>query len=308
MPEASVNAPTSRGNGPNPKPARVQFVSKYRSFLGAYLEELDRLADENYFAQSVGDECPVRHPASWYPAAVQRKIALYGYDLIWPLNTDHLRYVSDDEILKYVEFFYRLVSKPLDEWYHNYCEASHPRAFDEADGKAEYSRRVNDLFQRWNPELTLVDGLVVIAGSQVLTPRLADPLEYQGDHHLEHLVETGIRKFQTGREAEKLSALTDLANALERIKESLGNGNKQNAASGLVENLGVGHTHCADLDNILKSISNLSNNMAIRHHERNKTLLKGQSELVDFLFHMYYNAIRLALSSVGLAKNRSDAS
>ncbi len=308
MPKASVTAPTSRGNGPNPKPASVQFVSKYRSFLGAFLEELDRLADENYFAQSVGDECPDRYPVSWYPGAVQRKIALYGYDLIWPLSTDHLRYVSDDEILRYVELFHQLVSKPLDEWYHNYCEASHAKAFDEVVGKAEYSRRVNAIFQRWNPELTLVDGEVVNAGSKVLSPRLADTLEYQGDDHLEQLVETAIRRFQAGDETEKLGALTDLANALERIKETLGEGDKRRAGTALVANLGIGSKHCADFDNLLKSMSNISNNMAIRHHEPSRTLLRGQGDLVEFLFHMYYGAIRLALRSQKLADECSSLS
>src|SRR5680860_190691 len=139
------------GNSFNPRPSNVPIPKRFRSFLGAFLEALEQLARENYFAQSVGDECPDGYVYSWNSEAVERRLALYDYDIRWPLGNDDLRYLSDAEVLKYAEFFYRLVSMPLDEWEHDYCGASHAKGYDEAQGQVEYTRRVNVLFKRWNP-------------------------------------------------------------------------------------------------------------------------------------------------------------
>jgi len=309
MPEASVKAPTFGGNRPNPKPAFLPWdepvTRKYRSFLGAFLDELDRLASENYFAQTVGNQCSDGYECSWYPAAIQRRIALYDYNLIWPLSTDDLRHVSDAEILKYVEFFYRLVSRPLDEWEHRHCGESHPRSYDEQEGKQEYAKRVGALFKTWNPELSLLNGDVVDAGSKVLSPRLADGLDYGDDSHLQVLVEASIRKFRSPILADRLSSLTDIANALERVKTSLA-GDKKQSVKLLTALLSPSPDLVSSIDSLLAALTALSNGLTIRHHEMTKIQIGEQDELIEFLYYSYYNMVRYALSQINRQVDSTD--
>jgi hypothetical protein len=270
--------------------------TKLRPFLGYFLDALEQLAEEGYFAQLCGDACSDELLFGWWQGAVCRKLALYSDGLEWPIETERLRKLTDEDIRAYVEIFYHLVSKPIDLEFHRHCGNSHATEYNERDGHFEYTKRVNALFSKHAPEYRLTYGRVNASGSKILSPRMADTLAYQGDSHLERLVESGVRKFRSGQESERLSALTDMANALERIKTTLGDGDKRDSISLLIERLSPDSVLNDQFNVLIMAITKLSNQMTIRHHERDKIALTGQDDLIEYLFFSYYNTIRFALA------------
>jgi len=277
------------------EPRTVQTTQRMRSFLGMFLETLDELANNNYFTKMVGSECVDDHPCGWSAAAIQEKLARYGCNLRWPLSNEELNEVSDRETRSYVEFFFQIVSAPLDEWVHSYCGSNHPNGYDDGKGRYHYIKRINDLLKRHHPELRFDAGRLMATGSRVFAPILADPIPYSGDSHLESLVEGGIRRFQTGNSKERERALTDMANALERVKTSLDRQDKRRAVQLLAKAMSPNDAMLEQFDGLLRSITNLSNGLAIRHHEHDRTPVSDNTDLVEFMFYSYYNLIRYAL-------------
>lgn len=213
----------------------------------------------------------------------------------WPLSNEESSEVSDHETRLYVEFFFQIVSAPLDEWFHSYCGSNHPSGYDDGKGRYQYSKLINDLLKKHHPELRLDAGRLVASGSKVFAPLLAYPIPYGGDSHLESLVEGGIRRFQTGNHREQERALTDMANAFERVKTSLDSQNKRRSAQLLARAMSPNAVLQDHFDGLLRSITNLSNGLAIRHHEHDRIMISNNTDLVEFIFYSYYNIIRYAL-------------
>jgi len=94
-----------------------------------------------------------------------------------------------------------------------------------------------------------------------------------------------------------LSAVTDLANALERIKSSL-DSDKKRSVEQLVRVLAPSVDVEGVFEQQLRGLTSLSNRLAIRHHEPDKIPIAENSSLIEFLFYSYYNLIRYSLTKL----------
>jgi hypothetical protein len=203
--------------------------------------------------------------------------------------------MSDSEIVEYIEAFFRLVEKPTDSWFHQFCGSSHPTAFDSAAGRYDYTVHINALLSRFDTGYRLQSGKVQSSGSQVLSPRLDDVLPFGGDNHLRDLVTMGLTEFRSSNAQERWDGLGHLADAYERVKSTQVPSNKKQSVAALIASLHPEAALAGHFDGLLREMTSLSNDLTIRHHEVGKVEITADAELIDFLFYSYYNLIRFSL-------------
>lgn len=283
-------------NGPHSTPAPRKQPRELRVFLGMFYEMLEEMADSCYFTEKYGDECSDRHPIYWSSQKIRHSIAIHALDLDWPLTPDNLDWLDREATVRYVEFFYKAVSKPVDGWDHPYCEGWHPTSYDRDMGRIEYERRVNSAFKQSGVDLTLVDGRVQLQTGRGLQLRLTDNVDYLDDSHIERVVESALTMFRGGDETQQVAALSQLANVFERLKKRLGNGDKRSAVAFICDQRRMDVRLADYLEKLFKTTGEISNETMIRHHEDDRIPISGQPDLIEFLFYHYYNLIRFCLT------------
>lgn len=263
-------------------------------FLPAFLITLEQFAERGYFTESAPDHCSDGHPCFWAPTMVRRALVGQMGAAEWPLDLE-VRRLANDQVIEYVEAFYAIVSKPTESWFHSYCGADHPTTFDQTSGRYEYTISVNQLLARFGTGLVLRGGLIRGTGSLVLGPRLIDPLPFGGDEHLRTLVTMAFADFNSPDPRKKWSGLRSLADAYERVKSASVPDNKKQSVAALVVALHPDTRLAEHLDALLRGMTDLSNDLSIRHHEVGTPEITEDGDLVEFLFFSYYNVLRLAL-------------
>jgi hypothetical protein len=264
-------------------------------FLPAYLVSLDKLAEQDYFAELAPDTCVDGHPQYWDAEAVNKALVGQMGIACWPLTDSELATFDDATVIEYVEGFYKIVSKPTESWFHSYCGTSHPLKFSQPAGRYDYTVMVNGLFDRFGTGHRIQGGAVRSAVSAVLSPRLSDPLPFGGDDHLQTLIRTGLGRFTSSDPQQRWEAVRLLADAYERIKTIKQPSNKKVSTGLLVNAISTNEQIAEHIEALFRTLTSTSNDLTIRHHEHGKVGILHDADLIDFLFYSYYNVIRLSL-------------
>ncbi|HUW87870.1 MAG TPA: hypothetical protein VMW30_05795 [Candidatus Paceibacterota bacterium] len=262
-------------------------------FLNAYLATLEEMAQGQYFTQVAPELCPDGHPFYWDPQGMNQALTARTGLTGWPLDLK-LEYTEAD-LTDYIEGIYLIVSRPIKSWSHPFCGESHPTEFDVTAGRYDYTVAVNILFRKMAPGYSMEYGRVRVLGSSILDARLIEDLKFGGDEHLKKLITMAILDYRSTRIDDKWKGVRSLADAYERIKSDQGQSNKKQAISDLLDLMEGEFDLSEPLNAILGIATAISNTSTIRHHEVGKTEITDDRDLLDFLFHMYFNIIKFAL-------------
>lgn len=265
----------------------------HERFLPAYLVVLDDLADANYFALNAPDECSDGHPVGWSPVGMHRQLIKQLGRADWPLDPDSS--MTDEELIPYIQAIYQFIAKPTKQQFHLFCGANHPTEFDVTAGRYDYTVMVNELLERFQTGYRMQSGTVRTAASSVLGANLGEALPFGTDTHLRDLVTKAVLDYRSPQLADKFTAVQGLAAAYERIKSIPEPSNKRESTTQLIARMTPEADARQHLNELFTAVTNLSNTMTIRHHEVGKIEISRDRDLVDFLFHMYYNIVRLSL-------------
>lgn len=272
----------------------MSVVTLTDRFLPAFLARLGILATQGFFAETCPSSCDDGHPIYWDVDSVRLRLTAEMGIQTWPIPPDAR--LSDEQVIEYVEAFYRFVSKPVDSWHHSFCGGDHPTQFDQTAGRYRYTVQVNELFTRFASGYRLQSGMVRHGTSPVLDGRLSEPLPFGTDQHLRDLVLLAVEKYGSPRTSDRWLALRNLADAYERIKSGYGP-NKKQSVHELVKRMAPDEELREPLDGVLEAATRLSNQHGVRHHEVGTPEILNDALLVDFLFHTYYSLVRFALLS-----------
>ena len=262
-------------------------------FLPAFLATLEELADEGYFARRAGDRCTCGQPYFWTAMLVKRSLTAEAGMIDWPLAAGQV--MPDDRVITYIEAFYHIVAKPKDIAPGWSCGVTHAGSFNVPAGRYDYTCRVNALLERFGTGLWLHRGEIVTSGSASMSRRLDDDLPFGTDLHMRRLVTEAIGHFRSPDPRRRSTGVMLLAGAFERVKSVPVPGDKAASAKMLVGMMSPEPALAASLDALLRALTGISNEATVRHHELGKAEIIDDPELVEFLFFLYYNVIRLAL-------------
>lgn len=276
-------------------------MSLSAQFLPAFLVLIQELSENDLLAEKFGPDSGCDgYPGGHDDELIRRALIKHTGSMSWPLSPA-TGWLTDADICALVEFFYVYVSKPADSFYHPFCRENHPITFDARAGHYLYTVEVNQLFGRFSPQHRLQSGRITRSSSIVLDTSLHDALPYRGDNHLQGLIQGAITDFALNDIRRKLQAVQNLAHALERVKTILepGKNRKRESVAALIQVMASSEQLQAQLDAILREMTDLSNNLAVRHHEVGTPEINNDVVLIEFLFYSYYNLIRFALLKIG---------
>lgn len=268
------------------------------NFWTAWLSIMRDFGNKNYLCEYFSDCCSDGHPMGFSDRAIQQKI----FSELGELEFDSFEptYLSQEQMFDLIELFYRFISKPTDSWYHQYCGSNHPKSYDRSQGRYEYTIEVNKLFERFNHPYKLQKGEIKLIGSPTLdAPLISLELDID-DEHLKGLIEQAISKFYERRSSEKYIALRLIVDAFERIKTLEGK-DKKKSISKVISKMSPFKYVQENLDADLRELTDVANNFCIRHHEISKKPI-GDLDIVEFLFYLYFNYVRLILKKYNLLK------
>ena len=268
------------------------------NFWTAWLSIMRDFGNRNYFCENFPNYCSGSFPTEYSSEKIQQKI----FSELGELEFDSFetKYLSQEQMLDLIEFFYCYISKPIDSWYHQYCGSNHPKSYDRSIGRYEYTIEVNKLFERFNHPYKMQKGEIKLIGSPTLdAPLISLELEID-DEHLKGLIEQAISKFYERRNSEKYIALRLIVDAFERVK-TLEGGDKKKSISKIISKISPFKYVQENLVADLRELTDVANNFCIRHHEISKKPI-DDSDMIEFLFYLYFNYVRLILKKYNLLK------
>lgn len=267
-------------------------------FWTAWLSIMRDFGNKNYLCECFPDYCSDGHPMGFSNNAVQQKI----FSELGELKFDSFKtkYLSQEQMFDLIQFFYRFISKPIENWFHQYCGSDHPKSYDRSKGRYEYTIEVNKLFERFNHPYKIQKGEIKLIGSPTLdAPLISLELDID-DEHLKGLIEQAISKFYERRSSEKYIALRLIVDAFERIKTLEGE-DKKKSVSKVISKISLFGYVQENLDVDLRKLTDVANDFCIRHHEISKKPI-DDPDMVEFLFYLYFNYVRLILKKYNLLK------
>lgn len=262
-------------------------------FLVSFRGIINNLAEKDYFAESAGLECdgwPVRVDL----ARLESMTAEYTGRSKWILNapTDG---VGDRDVVLLIEALFGLISEPVSEsgYRHDFCGKTHYSEFDRRSGRYEYTKRVNGSLGKFARGVRINKGEVRHVGN--IMPVIADSVRDSfrfNDEELDRLVASALTQYSSRDENNRISALSSLAQAIERAKTLL-NADKRKGAAELVSRLESDRSLAEPLENYLKEVKKVNDKHGIRHAETGqKIVFPGREDLVDFWFASQYTLLR----------------
>ena len=206
-------------------------------------------------------------------------------------------------ILDMLEFCWRHVADPTEGGFHDFFKHYHLsyNIQDVLAGRSAFAENVNRIFTRNGLAYTLTEeGRIERIGPPVLREELISAHFQSGDAILDGLLETARRKFFSPREEIRREALQELWDAWERLKTTgEGSGKKEQITSLLDAAAGaIAPQFRQHLEADAKELTDLGNNLQIRHFEVGKEKIQG-SEHIDYLFHRLFNMVQLILGTKG---------
>lgn len=276
------------------------------NFWTAWLSIMQDFGNRNYLCEYFSDYCPDGHPVGFSNSAIQQKIfgelGKLEFDGFKPMSI----YLPQEQMFDFIEFFYRFISKPIESWYHQYCDSNHPKSYDKSQGRYEYTIEMNKLFERFNHPYKLQKGEIKLIGSPTLDAPLVSLELDIDDEHLKGLIEQSISKFYDRTNSEKYIGLRLIVDAFERIKTLEGE-DKKKSISKIINKLSPFEFVQKNIDTDLRKITDIANDFCIRHHEISKKPI-NDPDMIEFLFYLYFNYIRLILKKYNLLKIKNKRS
>jgi hypothetical protein len=214
----------------------------------------------------------------------------------WPLP--NYSYEPDTLMaIDFIQFCYRVASKPIHLEYHEYCKHYHLR-FDREAGRIEFREKVNRIFSRNGLAYQLEeDGDIVRLFPPVLDEHLRSTVFRTGDTTLDEMLEESRKKFLNPDIVVRREALERLWDSWERIKTLVHPADKKQSILLLIEKASADNNFRSILNCEARSLTDIGNTFHIRHTEVSQTRLED-SKHIDYLFHRLFALIQLLLSSL----------
>ena len=201
-------------------------------------------------------------------------------------------------ILDLLEFCARNVARPIKRGYHSFFGHYH-LDFQRDEGLKEFVADVNRLLARNGIGFELTDeGRAMRLGPALLRAALADVLFHSGDPETDRLLEDSRRLILSPHTEDRRNGLEKLWDAFERIKTLEPGNDKRVQTTALLDKAAQAPRLRAYLENEMKELTAIGNNLQIRHFETTQEKLE-HSEEVDYLFHRMFSFIRLVLHATG---------
>lgn len=262
-------------------PRNVQEIGE--PFWRAWVGLIHSYLVGNYFTEKFPVTCfespdPVQCDQESLSSLFQAEIE----GISWPLAADVIP--KTHFILDAIQFFARIISKPMQTQHHSYGRHHHILAFDREAGLLEYHEAVNRLFRRCKHpyELQLDYGGRV----ERLLPAGLDELvktRYRtGDSTLDQLLTVAVTKIQDKDPAVRAEALEKLWDAWERLKTIL-NPDKKQGINQLLQRAFPEPQLRERVNDEATALTRIGNDFMIRHSETTKVAVAP--EHIDYLFH-----------------------
>ena len=224
----------------------------------------------------------------------------------WPIQTEasdsrgygyeRLPYAPESlNILDFVQFCHRHMSKAVQGSYHSYFKHHH-LSFDRETGRAEFRDRINRVFSRNGIAFDLQsDGSIKRLAPPVLAEALHSHVPSTGDASLDGLIEDARRKFFSPDLTVRKEALEKLWDAWERLKSLRNPSNKKKSVGQLLDAASSEPKFRELLENEARCLTEIGNSFMIRHAEVQKVAITTSFH-VDYLFHRMFAMIYLLVT------------
>lgn len=201
-------------------------------------------------------------------------------------------------ILDVMEFCARNVARPIKGRFHSFF-GHHHLTFERDEGLAEFVSDVNRLFARNGIAFELTsEGKAARLGPALLRDALADTQFHTGDAETDRLLEDARRLILSPHVEDRRNGLEKLWDAFERVKTLEPGSDKRTQATALLNRVTRATKLRSFLESEAKALTEIGNNLQIRHFETSQEKLNGSDE-VDYLFHRMFSFIRFVLRATG---------
>ncbi len=209
----------------------------------------------------------------------------------WDMSFNQKKFWSNDEVLDVIEFIFKHISLPS-EWESAPFGEATPTAYDKSDARYKYTCGINALFSRSKLGYRIKNGVIQRVYSDVLDERLK-PEEFEADDDLRREAIQAVKLFKSRSSADKITALTTIANAFELAKTLKYPDDKKESINSIIKSISEDNIKLEQIMNQhFICLTEISNKAKIRHKEKGTIDIKD-SDLQNYLFYTYYNAIDL---------------
>ena len=210
-------------------------------------------------------------------------------------------------ILDFVEFAARHVAQPTRARRHDFLKHYHLE-LDREEGLRKFVEEVNRLFSRNRLAYKLTNVGVIERTVPAPMAKLLKRTGFcTGDHDLDDLLDTAIKRFLLPKPEARQDALEKLWDAFERLKTIEGPGKKAGADT-LIDNAIAGDAAVfhSIVTEEFRAMTKIGNELRIRHSEVGKEQVGDNGEK-DYLFMRLFSLIWLVLKGTGrLSEVRDD--
>ncbi len=271
-------------------------------FWVAWLSIMRDFGNKSYLCEYFYTICSDGHPYGYDMSCIQEKI----YSELGKIEFVSFRptLLIQEQMFDLIEFFYRFIGKPTDGWFHEYCQNYHPKSYNKQQGRYEYTVAVNNLFKKFNHPYMLKKGEIKVVSSPILDTPLTDLELETDDRHLKKLIEDALSDFYDRSGTRKYTALLSIVNAYERLK-TVENKDKKQSVLKVIKKLSPLDYVRQHLDTDLCELTQIANDYCIRHHEMTKKPI-DDSDMIDFLFYLYFNYVRLILKKYNMLRTKEE--
>jgi len=252
------------------KPLKLDLPMLRKLFFGIY----SALEKHGYFEEAFGYACvdggafgSIGHDREAYFFLQLRK------ENLWPIHEVYVTYYEED-VFDIIELLFDLISKPVDGWYHQYCDCGmHYNSFDKSEGRKDYRREINKILRDYKDGYELsANGEILHLGDKGMESILhAEIVEYDPLNVDKQLAEA-VQKFrlQASSVTDRKNAVRALADILEFLKPKL-----------------KGALNSKDESDLF----NIANNFAIRHHNEKQKTDYDKMIWLSWMFYFYLATI-----------------
>ncbi len=200
------------------------------------------------------------------------------------------------EVFDLLQFCARYIALPAEGAWHKFPQHHHLR-FDRNEGLQGFVNDVNMLFCRNAMAFEMTWGGAIKRLGPPMLPELLQKRFNTGDVDTDRLLKQACEKILLPQLDDRINALQAIWDAFERIK-TLDSENKKQGATSMLNKAASGQVMRAALENEARELTDLGNNLQIRHFEVTKERISDGAQ-VDHLFHRMLSFITLMLRKNG---------
>lgn len=187
----------------------------------------------------------------------------------------------DGAVFDLIEYAADRAAKPVQGEYHSFWK-HYELAFDQAAGRREFRKDVNQILQRGGTMYELDPKLQIV---RIGTPAVQQVMEQMtpasGDPDLDALLLRAKELYMSRKDDDRALALEKLWDAYERLKTVEIQGNKKKSADALLDRI-TSPEFREVTSREMKALTDLGNQFMIRHHETDKHAVPSEAQ--DYLF------------------------